>query len=248
MRTLALYLLFGLPLAAADGVLIVADEIPAMERLAGRLKTATGIASTIVKQAQMPSDLSGYPAVIVYIHGKLEEGAEKAFIGYAGGGGKLILLHHSISTGKRPNRYWLPFLGISLPEGELSAGGYKYFEDIELEIANLAPAHYITTHQVKYESKVSYMSAGGPERDVPAFTLKDAEVYLNQVSQGERTVLLGIKFSEAKSGVTYMQDSAGWYKKAGRGLVLYFMPGHSAREFEHPSYTQILANAVTFKR
>ena len=44
-----------------------------------------------------------------------------------------------------------------------------------------------------------------------------------------------------------MQDRAAWYKKAGKGIIFYFMPGHSAKEFENPAYAQILVNAVTFK-
>jgi type 1 glutamine amidotransferase len=44
-----------------------------------------------------------------------------------------------------------------------------------------------------------------------------------------------------------MQDRAGWYMTAGRGLVMYFMPGHTVHEFENPVYAQILVNAVTFK-
>ena len=247
MRIAAVLLLACVPLMAASDVLIVADEIPAMETLAARLKAGAGVTSTIIKQTELPASLSEYPTVIVYIHGSLGERAEKAFIGYARAGGKLILLHHSISTGKRSNRDWFPFLGVSLPSGELSAGGYNYFEDGELEVVNLAPKHTITTHQVRYDSEVSYKFAGGAERKLPAIQLKDAEVYLNQVTNKDRTMLLGIKFREPKSGVTYMQDTAGWYKQAGRGLVMYFMPGHSAKEFENPAYAQILVNAVAFR-
>lgn len=242
MRTFALFLLLTLPLLAAGDVLIVADEFPAMEVLAARLKTGAGVASTIVKQTELPTELSRYSALIVYIHGRIGEPVEKAFIDYANAGGKLILVHHSISTGKRANRYWFPFLGVTLPLGELSAGGYKYFEEIEMEIVNLAPKHFITTNQVTYDAKVAYK-----EQELPAFELKDTEVYLNQVSTGEKTILLGFKFREPKSGVTYMQDTAGWYKKAGRGLVMYFMPGHSVREFQSPAYAQILVNAVAFQ-
>ena len=242
MKTFALSLLLSLPLLAAGDALIVADEFPAMEVLAARLKTGAGVASTIVKQAEMPADLSHYSTVIVYIHGRLAEPAEKAFIDYANAGGKLILVHHSISSGKRANRYWFPFLGVTLPLGELSAGGYKYFEEIDMEIVNLAPKHFITTNQVKYDGTVAYR-----EKELPAFELKDTEVYLNQVLTGEKTVLLGFKFREAKSGVTYIEDTAGWYKKAGRGLVMYFMPGHSVTEFQNPAYAQILVNAVSFR-
>jgi hypothetical protein len=246
MKFLALVLLLAIPLVAAGDALIVADEFPAMRMLAVRLKAGAGVDSAIVKQAEIPRDLSRFSATIVYIHGAIDEAAEKAFVDYAEAGGKLILLHHSISSGKRPNRYWFPFLGVSLPLGELSQGGYKYFEDIEMEIVNLAPNHFVTTHQVNYEAKVAYKS-GGLEKELPGFALRETEVYLNHVLEGGRTVLLGLKFRDPKSGITYMQDTAGWYKRAGRGIVMYFMPGHSVKEFENPAYSQILVNAVALQ-
>ncbi len=249
MKFCALLLLLAASLFAAGDVLIVADEFPAMQTLAARLKAGAGVDSTIVKQTEMPRDLTRYSAMIVYIHGAIGEPAEKAFIDYAEAGGKLILLHHSISSGKRPNRYWLPFLGVTLPMGELSRGGYKYFDPIEMEMVNLAPNNFIASHQVNYEAKIAYKSPdfGGVEKELPGFRLADTEVYLNHVFEGERTVLLGLKFRDPKSGVTYMQDTAGWYKRAGRGIVMYFMPGHSVKEFENPTYSQILVNAVAFQ-
>ncbi|MEK7409450.1 MAG: ThuA domain-containing protein [Acidobacteriota bacterium] len=226
-------------LAAAD-VLIVADEVPAMEVLAGKLKAAAGVQSTIVQQTAMPADLSKYSALVVYIHRTIGEPAEKAFINYAESGGRLVLLHHSISSGKRANNYWFPFLKISLPAGSLEQGGYKYFDPAVMEIVNLAPREFITTHKVAYDRKVSYRDQG----ELPGFRLEDTEVYLNHVLTAPRTVLLGLKFTDPKSGQTYMQDRAGWYMKTGQGWVMYFMAGHGAREFEHPAYAQILVNAI----
>ncbi len=241
MKTCALLLLLSASLFASGNVLIVADEFPAMQTLAARLKTGAGADSTIVKQTEMPRDISPYAAVIVYIHREIGEPAERAFIDYAERGGKLILLHHSISSGKRPNRYWFPFLGVSLPLGDLS-GGYKFFEGTEMEIVNLAPDNSITTRQVTYGEKIPYRG-----QELPGFELRDTEVYLNHVFEGDRTILLGLRFREPKSGATYMQDTAGWYKRAGKGMVMYFMPGHSVAEFENPAYAQILVNAVRFK-
>ncbi|HPQ16118.1 MAG TPA: ThuA domain-containing protein, partial [Bryobacteraceae bacterium] len=249
MRYWVLSLLFTASLFAAGDVLIVADEFPAMQILAARLKAGAGVDSSIVPQTEMPRDLSRYSAVIVYIHRVIGEPAEKAFIEYAEAGGKLILLHHSISSGKRPNRYWLPFLGVTLPLGDLSHGGYAYFEDIEMEIVNLAPNHFITTRDVNYPAKIPYKSPefGGVEKLLPGFTLSESEVYLNHVLEGDRTVLLGLKFREPKSGTVYMQDTAGWYKRAGKGIVMFFMPGHSEKEFQNPAYSQMLVNAVAFQ-
>jgi trehalose utilization protein len=44
-----------------------------------------------------------------------------------------------------------------------------------------------------------------------------------------------------------MQDRAGWMMPAGRGWIFYFQPGHNARDFEHPSFLQILVNAIEWK-
>lgn len=232
-------LLFCVPLPAAEPVLIVADEAPVMQVLAARLKPATE--SRIVTQQQMPAELAAYPAVIVYIHGDITEPAEKAFIAYAEGGGKLILLHHSISSGKRPNKYWLPFLGVRLPEGDVGSGGYTYVEGVTMEVVNLAPGNYVSSHAVNYPSRVEYR---GSER--PSLTLSGSEAYLNHVLTGPRTVLLGLKYTDPKTGKVWTEDTAGWYKKAGAGWVFYFMPGHSAADFENPAYSQIVLNAVTF--
>jgi hypothetical protein len=239
MRIL-LFLLLCCPAFAAD-VLIVADEIPAMEVLAKHLQSGAGAATTIVKQDAMPADVSRYAALIVYIHKEIGEPAEKVFMGYAKAGGKLILLHHSISSGKRKNRYWLPFVGVSLPLGDVSQGGYKYYDPATIQVVNLAPDNYITTHGVKYPEKVAYKDG----RELPGFTLTGSEVYLNHVHTTPKTRLLGLKFTDP-AGKVYMQDTAGWMEKAEKGTVMYFMAGHAVSDFENPVYSQIVTNAVAF--
>ena len=240
----------GLALSAsgAPEVLIVADEFPAMQVLAGKLKAEEGIASRIVAQTNMPADLSPYAAVIVYIHLKLEASAERAFIDYAEAGGKLIPLHHSISSGKRKNTWWFKFLGVTLPEGDVTQGGYKWIEPVTLDWVNLAPDHFIMTNRVSYPKRVAYAPEGATdERPRPGFTLKDSEVYINHTLTGPRTILMGFKYTDAKSGRIFMQDRAGWLKRAGKGWIIYFQAGHSAADFEEPAYGRILANAVVYQ-
>lgn len=229
-------MLAALPLAAAPPVLIVADEFPAMEVLAGTLKAAEGIEVQIVDQREMPEDLSKYPAVIVYIHRNIAERTENALIGYTEGGGKLVLLHHSISSAKRANKRWLPFLGVKLPEGDYQQGGYKYFDPVTLEIVDLAPREFVTTYKVPWDNT----------QPRPSFTLKETEVYLNHVLEGDRKILLGFEWKDP-SGKAWAQNTAGWYRKAGKGWVFYFMPGHSKEEFENPAYSRIIVNAVAWK-
>jgi len=241
-RLKSILLLAGLclPAFAAKEILIVSDGAP-MRILAVQLK-AHGIDSQIVGDDALPAKLAAYPAVIVYLHHVLAAPVVKAFIDYANGGGKLIVLHHSISSQKRQNPAWLDFLGVKLPEGDVTQGGYKYYDPVPLTLVNLAPKDWITTHDVRWESRAEYR---GEDRDAIEFPA--TEVYLNHVLNGQHTILLGLKFVDKKSGVTYVQDTAGWYKKAEKGWVMYFMAGHSGKEFEDPAYAQILTNAVNFR-
>ncbi|HXT40341.1 MAG TPA: ThuA domain-containing protein [Candidatus Angelobacter sp.] len=229
-------------------VLIVADEFPAMEVVAARLKSEEHIDSRLVSQTGLPTLLTPFEAVVVYIHGALSETAEDAFIGYANAGGNLVLLHHSISSGKRSNRRWFSFLGVALPEGGLDRGGYKWIEPAAFDLVNLAPAHFIMTNRVTYPLNVSYTSTNTPGvSSLPAFRLEHSEVYLNHVLAGPRTVLMGLKYRDEKTGVVYVQDDAGWTKPAGKGRIVYLMPGHRKEDFENPAYARIVLNAVIYR-
>src|SRR5262249_4788788 len=89
---LSLYLALSASIALGD-VLIVADEFPAMEFLRAQLQKQENVQSTLVSQKDLPSTLTPFDAVIVYIHGALSNTTERAFIDYTEAGGKLLLLH-----------------------------------------------------------------------------------------------------------------------------------------------------------
>ena len=246
-------IIFGLlaalsPLARGDA-LIVADEFPAMEVVAAKLKEDGKINSKIIFQKDLPESLGQYQAVVVYIHRDLSLNAEDAFIDYAKSGGRLVVLHHSISSGKRKNPRWFPFLGVSLPEGDLAQGGYKWIEGVTLHVVQLNPNHFITTNKVTYPAKLPFSGTNAPPaRDaLPGIVLDHSEVYLNHVHTSPHTLLLGLEYTDAKTGKTYMQDTAGWLKSADKGWVVYLMPGHTKHDFEDPAYGQIVVNAVTWK-
>lgn len=131
-----------MPLAAADN-LIVCDEVPAMENLAKQIEARLHQSSEITSQDKLPASLAGYRSVIVYIHRDLAEPAEVAFIDYAKNGGKLVLLHHSISSGKRKNKYWFPFLGIELP------ASYKYIDDATWDVIPTDGSAPFTMHDTE---------------------------------------------------------------------------------------------------
>jgi len=235
----------------ASDVLIVADEMPQMELLIKILKARASTSAALMKQADMPTDISKYRAVFVFVHGVLEESAEKPLVDYANGGGRLILLHHSISQGKGKNRYWFPFLGMRLTPGDPEKGLYKWINPVTYTVVNLAPGNYITSHKVRYPAKVQYKSSdlGTPEREYPAFTLQNSEVFLNHAfTDGkEKTILLGFKWQDPRTGKVWMQDRAGWYKEAGKGWVIYLQPGHGVTDIQNSTYAQIVLNALDAK-
>jgi hypothetical protein len=248
-RLTILFSLSAVSNCALADVLIVADEFPAMEVLAAKLKSEEHINSKIVSQKELPENLSAFEAVAVYIHKDLSEPAENAFIAYALGGGKLVLLHHSISSGKRKNAHWFSFLGVALPEGEVAHGGYKWIEGVSLDLVNLNPNHFIMTNKVSYPEHIAYKPANtsATQGDLPGFKLEESEVYLNHVLDLSRTLLMGLKFTDEKTGTVYMQSHAGWIKTAGKGTVIYLMPGHTKRDFENPTYSRIVLNAFAYK-
>jgi hypothetical protein len=244
--------LLGIFTASTSGlaeVLIVADEFPAMEVLAAKLKSEEHIDSKLVSQKELPESLSMFEAVAVYIHKDLSENSENAFIAYAKSGGKLVLLHHSISSGKRKNKNWFPFLGVELPEGDVSRGGYKWIEGVSLELVNLNPNHFIMTNKVTYPEHIAFVTTNSlvPHGELAGFKLNESEVYLNHVLDDSRTLLMGLKFTDEKSGTVYMQSHAGWIKSAGKGTVIYLMPGHTKHDFENPTYGRIVLNALVYK-
>jgi type 1 glutamine amidotransferase len=105
------------------------------------------------------------------------------------------------------------------------------------------------TNQVHYPGSIAYTSTNAPGKgeSLPGFTLEHSEVYLNHVHSGPRTLLMGLKFTDPKTGATYMQDRAGWIKPAGKGTLIYLMPGHTTKDFENPAYGRIVLNAVIYK-
>lgn len=244
------------PAATGGTVLIVMDERPQMEAIASFIKMKAGIESVIVDQAHLPENWSGFRAVVGYIHGKLEEATETRFIDYTQKGGRLVLLHHSISSGKARNRHFYDFLGIELTEPEKSrepsvpGGHYAWRDPVEQTIVNLQPNHYVTSHEVQWPENVRYSSSDQPsaERDWPALTLRNSEVYMNhKFTDGRaKTVLLGFKWTDDRNNQAYVQDRSGWYRRQGSGLVFYLQPGHSTEELQTPVVSQMILNSIVW--
>jgi len=229
-------------------VIIVQDEMPQMEVLAKFLREHGKLSVTISDQSSFPKDLSAYDAVIVFIHRDLQENTENSIINYTKKGGKLICLHHSISSKKAQNKFYFDFLGIRLDTGPMEKGGYKWKES-SWSLVSLNSKHFITNFKVNWDEKINYASSDYPssKRAYPCINLKqDSEVFINhKFTDGrEKIVLCGIVYHDKESDKTYMQDRGAWIKRQGKGTIIYFMPGHISSDYENKNISQIILNAI----
>ncbi len=239
---------------AQPNVLIIQDEMPQMETLSAFLQKETEV--TIVDQDHLPS-LNDYDAVIVFIHKNLFEPTEKAIIDYTKEGGRLIILHHSISSGKAKNTYYFDFLGLQLDHPETSRypqapnGGYAWTDPVTLYMVNLNPNHFIVSNNVEWKDTIQYQSSDQPSvmGTWPCLRFPESEVYLNhKFTDGrEKTVLCGLKFYDTRNLTWYFQDRAAWIKPQGKGHIVYFLPGHTAKDYENKNMTQMILNAILWK-
>ena len=234
--------------ASPRNVLIVCDETPQMEALAKFLHDEAGYETQIVAQEDCPDSLSKYPGVFNFVHRPLTEKVEEALIAYAVAGGRLISLHHGISSSKMLNKKWLPFCGVALFRKERDEGGWSVLGNITAELVNLCPGHYITSHNVAYDGTTTYTPSDFPstEQECPVLRFPRSEVFLNEhfTDAREKTVLFGVKGNDPETGKLYMQDRGGWFQRKGKGWAFYFQMGHATSDFQNRSYCQILLNCL----
>jgi hypothetical protein len=234
------------------GMLIIQDEKPQIDVLAKFLTEKGKLPVTIVEQKSLPKQLSSYKAVIVFIHGRFYEQTERAIIDYTKTGGRLIALHHSISSRKAENKFYFDFLGIQLNKGPMEDGGYAW-KPSSWTLVNLNPKHYITNHNVEWEKQVTYTSSDQPgvEKIYPGINLKDdSEVFINhRFTDGrEKTVLCGLIYTDKATGKTYMQDRGAWIKNQGKGIIVYLMPGHCVSDYKNENVAQMVLNAINWQK
>jgi hypothetical protein len=225
----------------------VGDEAGPMETLARGLE-AHGYATRVEAEADFRKHmLEARPRVLfLYVHAVLTPDLENYLIAYTRGGGRLIIVHHGLASAKAQNPKYMDVLGMSItrdraPKWTVARG--------TVELVNLNPGHFVTTHHVSYPKSVAYQSSDSPsvEQTLPAIEFPDTEAFLNMMfTDGRRkTVLFGVRVTTA-DGVQ-MQDRGGWMMPVGNGYVFYFQTGHFAKDFENPSYLQILMNAIEWK-
>jgi hypothetical protein len=232
-------------------VLIIQDERPQMDVLVKFLIEKGRLSVTIVDQQSLPTQLSEYKAVILFIHGRLHEQTERAIIDYTKAGGRLVCLHHSISSRKAENKFYFDFLGIQLNKGPMEDGGYAW-KASSWTLVNLNTKHYITNHDIEWEEQVIYTSSDQPsiEKSYPGIHLKDdSEVFINhRFTDGrEKTVLCGLIYTDKATGKTYMQDRGGWIKSSGKGAIVYLMPGHCESDYRNKNIARMILNTVNWQ-
>ncbi len=236
--------------AQSSEILIVSDEWPQMDVLATFLHEEGGYEIHKKEQKQMPESLNGYEAVIQFIHGMLYDEPAAKLMNYTKNGGRLLVLHHGVSSKKKQTKGWYEFLGMELDRSDNAEHYYEWIHDVDYTLVNLHPNHYITSHKIEYPKTQSYAIADqpSPKREFPAMTFEGSEVFINhQFTDGrEKTVLFGFHFKNPKDGKLYMQDRGGWYIQNGEGYVIYFQPGHLVDDFKDP-YCQIILNAIQWK-
>jgi len=243
-----------------DKVLVIQDELPQIEVLASYLLQESPLDVIVTDQNALPNDFNNYKAVLLFIHGGITRTTEDRVIEYTKNGGRLVVLHHSISSGKAANPYYFDFLGIQLDSPENSSGpvepgggyGWRHQETdntgVTLTLINLQPAHYITSHKIVWPDSALYQPSDFPSthKNYPVIQLTNSEVYLNhKFTDGrQKTVILGLKYFDDRVDHLFMQDRAGWIKNQGEGEVIYLMPGHTAQDYKHPVIAQMILNAI----
>lgn len=236
--------------SAEERILVVCDEREQMEVLGKFLGEEGKYEVQIVAQEDFPNDLSGYRGVFNFVHRPLTEKVEDALMAYALSGGRLITLHHGISSSKMLNKKWLPFCGVALLQGDREKGGWSVLGNVTAELVNLRPDHYITSHKVSYEESTDYIPSDFPstEQTCSVLRLPRSEVFLNEhfTDGREKEVLFGVKGADPETGKVYMQDRGGWFHRKGKGWLFYFQIGHGTADFQNRSYCQILLNCLTW--
>jgi len=236
---------FAQPPANSRNIVIVTDLRSAATALAETLKAAENIDSSIVTQEELPSSLSSYRAVIVQVEGPLTANAATAFQNYTRTGGRLVLLHRSLVPNKSSTTEWMSYVGVKSSSGEVAKSGLRSIPEASVDLVQLSLRSFVTEHKVIYTKAVAYKSTSRVrEMTLPALSLPSTDVLLNQAYTRPKRVLMGIRVTDPKSGVTYMEDTGIWMEELENGQIYYFMLGHTEADFKVKEYVQMIANAV----
>ena len=255
MKLVAGFVLFVLSMdsSARGAVLQVVGDEPVPMLSLKRVLESDGHQVALFEQKEFASSGGQKPAaILMYVHGELEESVGKRLIAFAREGGRLVILHHGIASAKNKSPYWMEFVGMEILPKNAPEYPWAVIYGVEFEMVNLAPCHPVTTQHVNYTGTTTYSRSEPPqnkEQKLSSFIVSDTEAYLNQRFRPghQRTLLFGMKCKDPVGGAVYMQDTGGWVMKAGKGWVLYLQPGHFGRDFEVPQLRQVLLNCLSWK-
>ena len=239
--------------SARSAVLHVVGDEPVPMQALKRVLESGGHQVTLFEQKAFASSGALKPAaILMYVHGELEESVGKRLIAFAREGGRLVILHHGIASAKNKSPYWMEFVGMEILPKNAPEYPWAVIYGVEFEMVNLAPGHPVTTQHVNYTVNTTYSRSEPPqnkEQKLSSFIVSDTEAYLNQRFRPghQRTLLFGMKCKDPVGGAVYMQDTGGWVMKAGKGWVFYLQPGHFGRDFEVPQLRQVLLNCLSWK-
>jgi len=209
-----------------------------------------------IAQQDWDTSVSGFGAVVVYIHLPILEAVEKSLIDYAEQGGRLLVVHHALASAKMKNPRWLEFLGVKIVPTSDTEAPWFVSGDVDFTVVNLAPTHYITSNNVKYDKTVAYRSQTRQKLngEFPAFVLKNSETFHNQrnTDGNDKIPLLAYRLDEPQAGklpanVPAFDETGGWLKKTKSGWTIYLQPGHAPSDFRHPAFARIVLNALDWK-
>jgi type 1 glutamine amidotransferase len=255
MKFVAVFVLFWLsmPGSARCAVLDVVGDEPVPMQALKRVLESNGHQVTLFEQKEFAAAGAQKPAaILMYVHGLLDEAVGKRLIAFAREGGRLVILHHGIASAKNHSPFWMEFVGMEILPKNAPEYPWATLYGVEFEMVNLAPGHPITTQGVTYAGTTTYSRSEPPqskEQNLASFVIPNTEAYLNQrfLPGHQRTLLFGMKCKDPVGGAVYMQDTGGWLMRVGKGWVFYLQPGHFGRDFEVPQFRQVLLNCLSWK-
>ena len=129
---------------------VVGDEPIPMQALKRVLESGSHQV-TLFEQKEFASSGGQKPAaILMYVHGELEESVGKRLIAFTREGGRLVILHHGIASAKNKSPYWMEFVGMEILPKNAPEYPWAVIYGVELESVNLAQGHPVTTQHVNY--------------------------------------------------------------------------------------------------
>ncbi len=163
-----------------------------------------------------------FDAVVFYdMHQEISPEQKSAFRQMTNRGMGLVFLHHSLAG----YQAW--------PDFEKIIGG-KYLLEAESRGGVMAPAS-LYRHDVEVRVRIAD-PRHAVTQGLEEFTLQD-EIYGGYLTQPGIHPLINTDHAESTPII-------GWTNQYGKAKIVYLQPGHDHHAFEHPSYRQLVRQAI----